>query len=465
MSTSKKSGLGLVGIIFFILSGLIGIDGLTASAAVGPSVFGWWVLILLCFVLPYVLIVCELGSAFPGEGGVYDWTLLGLGERNAARVGWYYWINVPLWMPSVYLICAGMLAELFFPNMSTWGMIAIALVMVWITIFTANASLDIGNLINTLGGLSKVLVLLAMAVGGLFYIGDHGAANELTLSSMMPSMDASFMYAPTLIYMLIGAETIACMGSSIRNPQRDLPLGIMLAMGIIVLLYWAAISSMMTALPLEELSLVGGIVQTFNVLFGDSNMGTLLTIILSLVAIFGLFTYLIPWIMAASRAAMEAANNHEMPAIFARKNAHGAPQGANMMTGYVATVALILYGFMAGSADDLFWSLFAFANFLLFITYFFFFAAFVKLRQKEPNAVRPFRAPCGDRMAVLVALVPSIVLFFGCVLFVFPDLLAGSIDWAYSGPTVIGIIAAMVFIEVSITRLKQGSGSETATAV
>ena len=348
MSTSKKSGLGLVGIIFFILSGLIGIDGLTASAAVGPSVFGWWVLILLCFVLPYVLIVCELGSAFPGEGGVYDWTLLGLGERNAARVGWYYWINVPLWMPSVYLICAGMLAELFFPNMSTWGMIAIALVMVWITIFTANASLDIGNLINTLGGLSKVLVLLAMAVGGLFYIGDHGAANELTLSSMMPSMDASFMYAPTLIYMLIGAETIACMGSSIRNPQRDLPLGIMLAMGIIVLLYWAAISSMMTALPLEELSLVGGIVQTFNVLFGDSNMGTLLTITLSLVAIFGLFTYLIPWIMAASRAAMEAANNHEMPAIFARKNDHGAPQGANMMTGYVATVALILYGFHGG---------------------------------------------------------------------------------------------------------------------
>ncbi|GAA4650348.1 APC family permease [Kistimonas scapharcae] len=465
MSTSKKSGLGLVGIIFFILSGLIGIDGLTASAAVGPSVFGWWVLILLCFVLPYVLIVCELGSAFPGEGGVYDWTLLGLGERNAARVGWYYWINVPLWMPSVYLICAGMIAELFFPGMSTWGMIAIALVMVWITIFTANASLDIGNLINTLGGLSKVLVLLAMAVGGLFYIGDHGAANELTLSSMMPSMDASFMYAPTLIYMLIGAETIACMGSSIRNPQRDLPLGIMLAMGIIVLLYWAAISSMMTALPLEELSLVGGIVQTFNVLFGDSNMGTLLTITLSLVAIFGLFTYLIPWIMAASRAAMEAANNHEMPAIFARKNAHGAPQGANMMTGYVATVALVLYGFMAGNADDLFWSLFAFANFLLFITYFFFFGAFVKLRQKEPNAVRPFRVPCGDRMAVLVALLPAVVLLFGCVLFVFPDILGGDIDWAYSGPTVIGIVAAMIFIEVSITRLKQGSGSETATAV
>ena len=88
-----------------------------------------------------------------------------------------------------------------------------------------------------------------------------------------------------------------------------------------------------------------------------------------------MFAYIIPWVMAASRAAAGAARNSEMPAVFAKENKHGAPQGANMATGYVAIIALVLYGFMAGSADDLFWSLFAFANFLLFITYFFFFGA------------------------------------------------------------------------------------------
>ncbi len=455
MATRQKKGLGLFSIIFFILSGIIGLDGLTASAAVGPSVFGWWALILLFFVVPYVLMVCELGSAFPGEGGVYDWTLHGLGERNAARVGWYYWINVPFWMPSVYLMCAGILSELFFPDMSIWGMIGIALVLVWATVFTVNASLDIGDLVNTLGALAKVLILVALIVGGIIYAGDNGAANELTLESMMPSMDASFMYAPTLLYMLIGVETVACMGSNLRNPQRDLPLGILISVGIVVVLYWASISSMMVALPLEELTLVGGLVQTFSVLFGDSTFGTALTVILSLVAIFGMFAYIIPWVMAASRAAAEAARNNEMPTIFARENKHGAPQGANMATGYVATIALILYGFMAGNADDLFWSLFAFANFLLFITYFFFFGAFIKLRQKQPDAERPFKVPGGNTFALVVAAIPSVILFFGCVLFVFPDAFSGTIDWAYSGPTVAAIVIAMTFIEVSITRLKK----------
>ncbi|KEI69831.1 APC family permease [Endozoicomonas elysicola] len=454
MDTNNKSRIGIVGIVFFILSGLIGIDGLTASAAVGPSVFGWWAIILILFVLPYVLITCELGSAYPGEGGVYDWTLEGLGEKNAARVAWYYWINVPFWMPSVYLLCAGMLAELFYPAMSTWGMIAIALVLVWATILIVNASLDFGHLVNNLGGLSKVLLLVVMAGGGMYYASSHGAANELTLSSMIPSMDASFMYVPTLIYMLVGVETIACLTTSMKNPKRDMPLGVLIAIGIIILLYAAGISSMMLALPLEELSLVGGMVQTYTILFGESGMGRLVTIILSLIAIFALFTYLIPWIMASSRAAAEAAKNSEMPAIFAVKNKHDAPYGANMMTGYVSTGALIVYGFMAGTADDLFWSLFAFANFLLFVTYLFLLAAFVKLRKVAPEVERPFRIPGGDTFALFFALVPGIVLGFGLILFVFPDILSARIDWVYSGPTVIALIIAVMIIELSIARLK-----------
>ncbi|MGF1756718.1 APC family permease [Photobacterium sagamiensis] len=454
MVIENKAKLGLVSIILFVLSGLIGIDGLAPAAAVGPSVFGWWAVVILLFVIPYVFIVCELGSAFPGEGGIYEWTYRGLGAKNAARVSWYYWINVPFWIPSVYLICSGMIAELFFPDMSTWAMIAIAIVLVWLTVFTANASLNMGTMINALGGLSKVAIIIAFAVGGYMLIADQGGVvNELTLESMKPSMEASFMYAPTLIYMFVGVETIACMGSNIRNPQRNLPLGILIAVSIIVVLYWVATSTMISALPLEELSLVGGIVQTFNVLFGNSGVGQFITMCLSLLAIVGLFTYIIPWVMASSRAAAEAASNGEMPAVFAKKNKHGSPYGANMMTGYVATLALIVYGFMAGSADELFWSLFSFANFLLFITYFFFFATFIKLRQKEPDVHRPFKVPGGNRMAVLVAILPSIILFFGCLLFVFPDILLGSIDWDYSSPTFIAIVIALVLIEYSLIKM------------
>lgn len=450
----NKTKMGLFSIIFFVLSGLIGIDGLAPAAGVGPSVFGWWLLVILLFVLPYVFIVCELSAAFPGEGGIYEWTLRGMSSKNAARVSWYYWINVPFWIPSVYLICGGMLSELFWPEMSIWGMIAIAIAMVWGTVFIANASLDIGKLVNMIGGLSKVAIMLAFAVGGYLLVANQGEqVVELTVDTMKPSMGASFIYAPTLIYMFLGVETIACMGSSIKNPERNLPLGILIAIAIILVLYWLATSSMIIAIPQEDLSLVGGLVQTLQILFGNTGVGQVITITLSLLAVLGLFTYIIPWIMAASRAAVEAANAKEMPAVFALINKNGSPYGSNMLTGVISTFALIVYGFMAGSADDLFWSLFSFANFLLFVTYFFFFISFVRLRSLEPDVKRPFKIPGGKAVIALVVTVPSIILAIACLLFVFPDILIGVIDWGYSSPTVIAIIMALILIEFSIAKL------------
>lgn len=459
----NKAKMGLFSIIFFVLSGLIGIDGLAPAAGVGPSVFGWWLLVVIFFVLPYVFIVCELSAAFPGEGGIYEWTLRGMGSKNAARVSWYYWINVPFWIPSVYLICAGMLAELFWPDMSIWGMIAIAITMVWGTVMIANASLDTGKLINMIGGISKVAIMLAFAVGGYMLVGTQGEqAVELTVETMKPSMGASFIYAPTLIYMFLGVETIACMGSSIKNPERNLPLGILIAISIILALYWFATSAMIIAIPQEELSLVGGLVQTLQILFGHSGVGQVITVTLSLLAVLGLFTYIIPWIMAASRAAVEAANDKEMPAIFALTNKNGSPYGSNMLMGGISTLALIIYGFMAGSADDLFWSLFSFANFLLFVTYFFFFISFVRLRTLEPEVRRPFKVPGGKTIITVITVIPSIILAIACLLFVFPDILIGVIDWEYSSPTIIAIFVAFVFIEYSILRSTKSRLAEEA---
>ncbi|WP_375750400.1 APC family permease [Vibrio sp. HN007] len=452
----KTTKLGLSSIVFFVLAGLIGIDGLVPTASVGPSVFGWWLLVILLFVLPYVFIVCELSSAFPGEGGIYEWTLRGMGSKNAARVSWYYWINVPFWIPSVYLICGGMLSELFGEDVGIWGMIGIAIAMVWLTVFITNASLNIGKVVNIIGGLSKVAIMLGFALGGYLLVTHQGEqVVELTVDTMKPSMGASFIYAPTLIYMFLGVEIVACMGSSIKNPERNLPLGILIAITIILVLYWFATSSMIIAIPQEDLSLVGGLVQTLEILFGNSGTGRLFTIALSLLGAVGLFASIIPWIMAASRAAAEAANANEMPAVFALTNKNGSPYGSNMLTGAIATIALVVYGFMAGDADDLFWSLFSFSNFLLFVTYFFFFISFVRLRVIEPNARRPFRVPGGTGFATIFTLVPAVILFVACLLFVFPEILEGKIDWSYSSPTVIAIIVSLLLIEISINQLRK----------
>lgn len=447
MSLSKDRKIGLTGVTFFVIAAMIGFDGLAATAAIGPSVFGWWIIIVFVFLIPNLLMVSELGTSFPSDGAVYDWAHKALGPRHAARVGWYYWINVPFWMPAVYLIAAGMLSRLFFPDTSIWVLIGIAISMVWFTVCVSNAPVALGNMVNIVGGTSKIIVLFALVVGGAYFVSIHGTATELTLGNMLPRFDEGFRYAPTLVYLIVGAETVACMGHNLRNPRRDIPLGLFIALGIILVFYSLAIGAMMVALPASDLSLVSGITQTFEVLFGNGPVGRFLTVVLSLVAIVALMTYIVPWLMASSRAAAEAADDGEMPAIFGRKSASGSPTGANSLTGVVATISLLLYGVMSGSADELFWSLFSFASFLLFVTYFFLLAAFVQLRRKFPDTERPFRIPGGMPAVWFVAIIQAVVLLVSCIVFVFPEIMFGEIDLMQSAPILIGITAAVILIE------------------
>ncbi|SFL28665.1 APC family permease [Shimia haliotis] len=463
-SSAPAKKIGLLGIIFFVFSGMIGFDGLAATAAVGPTVFGWWAVVIVVFLIPNLLMNSELGTAFPADGAIYDWAHKSLGPRHAARVAWFYWINVPFWMPAVYLIASGILSLLFFPDAPVWVQTCLAISMVWFTVFICNAPAATGNLVNFVGGASKVIVLLALVIGGISFVSVHGPAQELTLESMMPRFDDGFRYAPTLVYLIVGAETVACMGGALKNPRRNIPLGLFLALSIVLVLYSLAIAAMIVALPNDQLSLVGGITQTFSILFGDHPAGRALTVSLSLIAIVALVTYIVPWLMASSRAAAEGADANEMPAVFGKRNASGSPVGANVLTGVVATIALVIYTFMSANADELFWSLFAFASFLLFVTYFFMIASFVRLRETHPDTPRPFRVPGGMIGAWIVALMQAFVLAIACVVLVFPDVMDGRISLTESAPTLIGIAGSVILIEFFVRRLIPAKQSDTPTA-
>ncbi len=449
MSKSGK-GIGLFGVIFFVIASMVGFDGLSATASIGPSVFGWWLVIILLFLIPNLLMISELGSSFPSDGAVYDWARTALGPKQAARVGWYYWINVPFWIPAVYLIAAGILSELVWPDMPVWIMCMVAIVLVWATVLIANASTDLGSAVAVVGGIAKVGVLLALIGGGLYHAINYGSATTLNLETMRPRFDAGFLYAPTLVYLIVGAETVACLGGALRNPGRNLPLGLLMALILIIALYSFAIAGKMIAIPPEELSLVGGITQTFGVLFGTTGLGGTLSLLLSAVAVIALFATIVPWMMASSRAAAEGAHDGELPEVFGRTNAVGSPVGANVMTGLTATAALFIYGLVSNSADDLFWNLFAFSSFLLFMTYFFLLASFIKLRLLRPDAPRPFKVPGGMVGAWIVVLSQGLVLTISCVVFVFPGLSTGDVDLVESAPILIGIMAAIGLVEFSI---------------
>ncbi|GAM71521.1 agmatine/putrescine antiporter [Vibrio sp. JCM 19236] len=53
MSIETQGKMGVTGIALFTLCAVLVVDTLTASASIGVSAIGWWVLMLIFFVIPY----------------------------------------------------------------------------------------------------------------------------------------------------------------------------------------------------------------------------------------------------------------------------------------------------------------------------------------------------------------------------------------------------------------------------
>ncbi len=441
MTTETTGKMGLSSLTLFSVCAVLVVDGLTASASIGPSSITWWLITLVLFVIPYGLISSELGTTYPGEGGIYDWVKRAFGFKWAVRTTWFYWINVGLWMPAVYIMFAGMFAELFFPDMSLWLQIVICIGLTWLTVWICNMSVDAGVWVTNLGALFKVIVILVLGVGGFWYAAQNGVANEFTLESMTPSMDSGLGFLPVIIFNLMGFELIACMGNEIKDPRRDIPKSILISAVVVTGLYVFGTIGILLALPVEDIGLVAGIVSTLRILFGDGAFGQAMVYGIGTLTLLTFIANMATWTMGASRAAMEAAQAGELPKIVAKEDpVHRTPIGANVITGIVSTVVILLYGLTSGESDELFWSIFAFSSCIFLLPYLFMFPAYLKLRMTDPDAERPYKVPGSMKAQVAMSAVCFLFIVQAVVLFIFPEIGAGTVDWSYSFPVALGII-------------------------
>src|SRR6201984_2215606 len=84
--------------VFFTVCALVGLDTLGTVASNGPQGFLWLVVLAVVFVLPYALVMAEVGSAFTQEGGPYEWTKLAFSRFQGALAAVLYWVTNPLWV-------------------------------------------------------------------------------------------------------------------------------------------------------------------------------------------------------------------------------------------------------------------------------------------------------------------------------------------------------------------------------
>jgi amino acid transporter len=437
----------------FTVCAILVIDTLAPSAAIGASTISWWLITLVLFFIPYGLITAELGTTYPEQGGLYIWVKRAFGERWASRTTWLYWVNVALWMPAVYILFAGMFAQLFAPNMSLWTQILIGVIMTWITVAIGCVTLKTSKWVPNIGAIFKAVIMVVIGVAAFIYAGKNGIANDLSFAAILPKWDAGLYFLPVIVYNFMGFELMSGAGEELQEPGKTIPRSIILSGILIAVFYLLGTIGMLVALPLEDLGLVDGIIDTLEILMGGG-FGSVLVFVLGIMALYSFFANMVTWTMGANKTAAEAASDGELPSVFGKLHPkNNTPVSAFVITGIVSTVVIVLYGFMAGTAEDLFWTLFAFSSMVFLLPYLAMFPAFLKLRKIDADKERPYKVKGPKWWLTLLVIICELFIVQAVVFFVWVP--GEPIDWAFAAPVLIGVVLTIIVGEFLLKRAKK----------
>jgi amino acid transporter len=459
---SKPSGfkrvLRRLDMTLFTLCAILVIDGLAPAAAIGASALTWYLITLVLFFIPYSLIIAELGSTYPEQGGPYVWIRRAFGNAWAARATWYYWVCLPLGMPSIYILFAGIAGQSFFPGLGRTGIIAIGIAMTWLTVLVSIVTLEISKWVPNLGAIFKILIILVLGFGGIIFAARQGAANDLSLMALIPSWNTGLAFLPAVVFNFMGFELMSGAGDEMKNPVRDVPVAIITSGILIAFLYLFATSGILLAFPLNKLSLVTGIVDTLRIMLGSSAAGQGMVAILGICILYTLFATMVTWTMGTGRMAAQAAEEGTFPAVFGRLHpVFKTPIGAYLLTGIISTLVLVVYGFLPTSNDQFFWSLFAFGSIIYLLPYLVIFPAFLKLHYSDPGMPRPFRFPGGKWVSWLATIVCLIFVVQAIIFFVWvPGL---PLDKLYAIPILAGISMTLIAGELVLAHASKHTPS------
>lgn len=402
-----RPSLGRADIILMSIAATLSIDTIGQIAANGGAqAFTWTAVIAVTFMLPYGLVMAELGSSFPQEGGPYVWVRLAMGRFNAALSTMLYWVTNPVWL-------GGSLA---FLAMATWsdflvktssgsvGDYAFKLIFIWAAIVAAISSLRYGKWLLNIGAIVKVGLAVVFVITLVVYAGKHGV-HGYGAGDFSPTTGGFLASAPVILFAVVGFEAQNGAAEEMKNPRRDVPISIGSSALVSALCYLVPIFGILLVLPAHQISGASGFMDAINTVF--SVYGGASTGLLKLIAalfIFVLFTQGAAWMIASDRVQAIAGADGTFPRYFGvfSKNL-GTPLRVNMLSGIVATLFTIVATIVtSGSAGAAFQVVLNVAVSTLLISYLWIFLAAWILRRKYPNAVRPYRVP-GGRIGIGVA--------------------------------------------------------------
>jgi amino acid transporter len=242
--------LGRFDMVFFTVCAFVGLDTLGTVASNGAQGFTWLVVLAVVFVLPYALLMAEVGAAFTQEGGPYEWSKMAFGRMQGAISAVLYWVTNPLWVGGslAFIATEAWNDNIFGIGAGSVGDYVFKLIFIWVSIGVAIVSLRRGKWIPNVGAFLRVIVLGFFTLTTIIYAIKHGV-NGFPAGDLKPTGTIFLALVPLLLFNYVGFELQNGAAEEMENPQRDVPLSIIRSGITGVLLYAIPIFAILWSCP------------------------------------------------------------------------------------------------------------------------------------------------------------------------------------------------------------------------
>jgi len=413
------STLSLVFILFFCTSGGPYTTE-TLIHSVGPGL-GLLMLLLVPIVwsIPEVLIVGELASMLPEEGGYYRWVDRAFGRFWAFQNGWLTWMYSLVDM-AIYPVLFNQYLRYFIPGLDARLEWIISLAVIWgATWINLRGSVRVGR-VSVIAGSFVMLGFLAMSFASIPRIA-HIPWQPFA-SEDAQGLGGLAVGISIALWNYIGWDNPSTVQGEVKDASRSYPHALAWALPLVTLGYFVPLLTTLGATNWTTWT-EGGWPQIAASAAGTVGRWIAIWIALGgMVSALALFNALL---LSYSRIPFVLASDGLLPKALAQLDVRGTPRNAVIVSAICYSFfVLIAFGKLI-IADVLLYSLALFLEF----------GALLQLRKREPSLRGAFRIPLGRRGVGFLAALPMIVLL-GVIAISFRD-------GEYGLPALIGATVAI----------------------
>jgi len=390
--------LTALGVGCIIGAGIFVLTGLAANMYAGPG-------LALSFIVAgtgcalAALCYAEFASTVPVAGSAYTYAYATLGELFAWIIGWDLVLEYAVASSTVahgwshYLLSFLQLFHITLPTAVTatpieydtathgwvwtgaYGNLPAAAIVLLMTVV-----LVVG--IRESAGFNAAMVILKVAVV-LFVIGlGAGYVDTANWSPFLPhGWTGVFKGAAYIFFAYIGFDSVSTHAEEARNPQRDVPIGIIASLALCTVLYILVAVVLTGMVPYHQIDLNAPVAQAF-----AARGLPIAVFIISIGAVAGITSVLLVLMLSQARILLAMARDGLIPREFfgAVHPRFQTPHKATILTGLVVAVTAALFPLKI--LADL-------VNIGTLMAFVIVCAAVLVMRRTHPNIRRPFRTP------------------------------------------------------------------------